>query len=332
MVDWFHHVKMKLPFLILPLAFFNLPAINKRTYHLLHYLFSVLLFLAAIPPLVNYLIHFNEFQEAIGQGKSIHLPVQHIKFSLFYAFGIISMIILYRNDFVYKWHFERKIQLLLIGLSVIVLHFLAVRTGIVVFYFTLFFLATIEGIIRRKWNSLVIVMIMLFIVPTISYYAIPSFYQKVNYMMWDYDKYLLKEGKGYSDSERLESITVGIEILKENLVFGTGIGDLKDECTKKYTLLLGPEKHVLYPHNQYLFIASGLGLLGLLAFFIFMLAPYLYFLKSMHPLFLSLGLVTFSAFFIDNLLERSVGVGFYAFFLSLGLSYLVDRKENILSD
>lgn len=326
LADWLHHVKMKLPFLVLPLAFYNLPSIRERDYYGLHYFFGLLIFVAAIPPLINYLRHFYEFQEAIGQGKAISLPVQHIKFSLFLAFGIISLIVLYRKKFIFKWPLERKLQLVLIGLSVIMLHLLAVRTGIVVFYFTLIILAFLDGVMKGRWKNMILVVLFLSLFPVVSYYTIPSFHQKVNYMVWDYGKLNLGEGEGYSDSERLESIRVGWSIVKENWLFGTGIGDLKDECRNRYQERYGPEKYVLYPHNQYLFVAAGLGLVGLICFLLFLMAPYSIHLSYIHPLLLILGIVAFTTFFIDNFLERSVGVGFYVFFLCLGLKFLDEKN------
>lgn len=326
LADWLHHVKMKLPFLVLPLAFYNLPSIRERDYYGLHYFFGLLIFVAAIPPLINYLRHFYEFQEAIGQGKAISLPVQHIKFSLFLAFGIISLIVLYRKKFIFKWPLERKLQLVLIGLSIIMLHLLAVRTGIVVFYFTLIILAFLDGVMKGRWKNMILVVLFLSLFPVVSYYTIPSFHQKVNYMVWDYGKLNLGEGEGYSDSERLESIRVGWSIVKENWLFGTGIGDLKDECRNRYQERYGPEKYVLYPHNQYLFVAAGLGLVGLICFLLFLMAPYSIHLSYIHPLLLILGIVAFTTFFIDNFLERSVGVGFYVFFLCLGLKFLDEKN------
>jgi O-antigen ligase len=313
---------MKLPFLAVPLAFYNLPPVKERQYHLLHYVFFILMFSAAIPPLLNYGLNYYKFQEAIGQGKSISLPVQHVKFSLFYAFGIISMIILYRKGFVYKWRIERKLQIGAIVLGILFLHVLAIRTGILVFYVGLFLLAITDVVKKGKWKTIIAVLIMSFIIPVASYYAVPSFHKKVDYMLWDYGKFSQGEGKGYSDSERIESIKIGLQLVKEHPISGTGIGDLKDETKTRYLENFGPEKYVLYPHNQYLFVTAGMGLVGLLVFLFCLGFPYFYFRINLHPLFLSLGIITFVAFFVDNLLERSVGVGFYVFFLCLGISLL----------
>jgi O-antigen ligase len=325
--DWFHHLRIKLPFLILPFAFLNLPKIKARNYHLIHYLFAGLMFVAALPPMVNYLIHFNEFQNAIGQGKSLELPVQHIKFSVFYAFGIIALIILYRKKFVLRWPIERKIQLVGIVTSIVVLHLLAVRTGILVFYVAVVGLALIEGFNRGQWKNILLVLVILLSIPVISYYTIPSFHQKVDYMLWDYGKHNLGEGAGYSDSERIVSLEVGMEIASRAPILGTGIGDLKDECEAIYVKKYGVGKKVLYPHNQYLFILAGMGIVGLFFFLFCLVYPYVSLITRMHPLFLALGMVSITVFILDNFLERSVGVGFYVCFLCLGIQFLGNKEE-----
>jgi O-antigen ligase len=319
--SWFHHFKMKLPFVVLPLAFFNLPRIDRRNYYNLHYFFSLLVFLVAIPAVIYYFIHFSEMQEAIGRGKSFPLPIPHVQFGYFLAFGICCTIILYRSGHIWKWKWERKGQMVLIVLSVMVLHLLAIRTGIILFYITLAGLSFLLLIKEKKWKPLALVLLLLVFIPTASYFAIPSFKQKVHYMSWDIGKHSLGEGANYSDSERIGSIQVGWEIWRDNPLVGVGFGDIKDQCIERYRAVFGPEKYVLYPHNQYLFIAVAAGIIGLFFFLIVFLFPYYFWRNTLDPLLVTLGIMVGFAFLIDNVLERSVSVGFYAFFLSVGMNY-----------
>lgn len=319
--SWFHHFKMKLPFLVLPMAFFNYPRIDRRNYYSLHYFFGLLVFLAAIPAVTYYFFHFAEMQDAIGKGQSFPLPIPHVKFGYFLAFGICCLIILYRSNYMWKWKWERKAQLVIIIASVVVLHLLAIRTGIVLFYITLGGLAFLLLLKEKKWKPFLVVLSLMIIIPGISYVTIPSFKQKVNYMEWDIGKHSLGEGANYSDSERLGSLKVGLEILKDHSIVGVGFGDIKDRCQEYYQNFFGKEKYVLYPHNQYLFIAVASGMMGLLFFIFIFLFPYYYWKSNIDPLLVSLGMMIGFAFLIDNVLERSVSVGFYAFFLSVGMNY-----------
>ena len=138
-------------------------------------------------------------------------------------------------------------------------------------------------------------------------------------MIYDLNEYMKDGGDRYSDSDRINSLIVGWEIFKEHPVAGTGIGDLKDVCNEKYESKFGPEKYVLYPHNQYLFILAGMGLIGLIAFLLCLWGPVFMENHQHNYFFLAIVLVFSIGFLFDNALERSFSAGFYAFLISLSL-------------
>jgi O-antigen ligase len=201
----------------------------------------------------------------------------------------------------------------------IFLHILAVRSGLVVFYLSAMLMSTIYAFRQRSFRTLIIALVLAILLPVIGFLSIPSLNKRVHYMIYDLKEYLKDGGDQYSDSDRINSLLVGWEIFKDNPVIGTGIGDLKDECKIKYGDKFGPEKYVLYPHNQYLFVLAGSGLIGLVLFLVFLWGPLWVNSNYLNMYLLAVVLVFSFGFLFDNALERSFSAGFYAFFITLGI-------------
>ena len=51
-------------------------------------------------------------------------------------------------------------------------------------------------------------------------------------MLWDVHLYQWDKGATYSDSERLISLSVGLDIVKDHPIFGVGAGNLRQEVKK----------------------------------------------------------------------------------------------------
>ena len=62
----------------------------------------------------------------------------------------------------------------------------------------------------------------------------PMIKSKLGYMFYDWEQYASNGGANYSDSERLFSLKTGWELFSENVLLGTGIGDLFDSCEEVY--------------------------------------------------------------------------------------------------
>jgi len=117
-----------------------------------------------------------------------------------------------------------------------------------------------------------------------------------------------------------------MEICKKNLWVGTGAGDLKTEVHKIYDERFPDIKSKKMPHNQFLSVSAGSGIIGLAIFILAFFFPLFY--KKIKPdaLFLSLHLIIFASFITENTIENSVGVAFYVFFLLLGIHFLKDKN------
>ncbi len=322
--DWnylFRRLKLKLPLLLLPFAFFVLPNIERKHYLGLYYFLVALLSITCIGIGINYLLHFDAINELILKGQSIPVPRNHIRFSLMMAIGIVAGFYLWIEKFVWKYKWERN---LILGMTIflfVFIHILSVRSGLLVLYLTIGVLLLQYIVNSRRFGLGLMGLVLLLGTPMLAYFMIPSFKAKIDYARWDAKMYLEGTGSEYSDSERMLSYQIGWSIVKENPIFGVGTGDLKQEVKQRYLQQFEPDKKYKMPHNQLLSVWAAHGLCGLQVF----LWAYFYLLfknkNYQNGLFLSFMLIIFLSFMMENTIENSIGLGIFAFFLLWNLKY-----------
>lgn len=107
-----------------------------------------------------------------------------------------------------------------------------------------------------------------------------------------------------------------LEIIKENIMFGVGTGDVIPELKKTYESkgLAEASKYKLNAHNQYLQTAIAIGLPGIIFLLLSLFYPFILSIKRKKKLYLLfLILIIFNMLF-ESILERQEGVIFYTFF------------------
>jgi len=157
--------------------------------------------------------------------------------------------------------------------------------------------------------------------PIVAYKAIPSLNIKVGYMLHDLDMFWQGKGNRFSDGQRIISLQAGLRVAKQNPILGVGAGDLKQSMKATYEQHFSSFPYKL-PHNQLITIAAGTGIVGLLLFLIGFFTPLFYRRNYRHPLFLTLHIIIFLSFLVENTIENSVGVAFYLLWLLITLKYL----------
>ncbi len=111
----------------------------------------------------------------------------------------------------------------------------------------------------------------------------------------------------------------GIEVLKENYLWGVGTGDIKIEMKEKYhqyNLPLAEEKNYNL-HNQYLDSAVSLGLIGLLILSFWIVLMFIYAIKTKDFLLFFFTLIVSIQFMFESMLNSIAGISFILFFYSL---------------
>ena len=315
-------VVLQLPFLLLPLAFWLLPAMPSRYLRWLWLLLVAMTLLAAIGATINYLLHASIINEMYLHSKVMPTEPDHIRFSLIITLAIAAGALLLTHNAV-----RQAWRPLLIGAIValaLFLHLLAVRSGEMTFY-ALGGLAILWLVLRkRQWKQASALAAGLVLLPLFSFMAFPTFRNKVYNTQEDVGKVKqtdASEGKNYSIAARVYSYKAALAVWSNNKLIGVGKPDLESEMAKRYAKLypeMGAEFYI-QPHNQYLYNLAAYGALGLLVFCIGLFYSAWWARYKHAPLLLAQYVSIALSFLVEYTLETQVGLAFVVFFLLLAL-------------
>ena len=329
-IFWLKRVQLRLPFLVLPLAFANLPSLNQpskdtHTYknqvsqkHVNLLLeFALWVFCATIlVVLTNYVFHFEAINKGLGEGRPMPYLKAHITFSIMASFVVMGGIHLWQEDFYWKFPFEK---ILIRGLTLFLfigLYVISVRSGLLALYICLIIKLLLVVFREKKYILGITSFLFLLTIPIFAYKNIPSFQQRINYAMWDLGKYQENKPETYSDAQRIISYKMGFEVVKNNPVLGVGSGDADAEIVKMYAQMYPNLKYKM-PHNGWLFNAVEVGLVGLIIYIFSFFFVILFKKRYKNDVFLFLNIAMFVGMSVDYTFEGSFGAAFYVFFICL---------------
>ncbi len=317
---WLSRVQLRLPFLLLPFAFSQIPPLSKKHFQSLIFFFQIIASVNILLVLINYGLNFKPITNNLGQGKAMPFLKEHITFSIMAAFACIagSSREIY---FPLKISETRQINLPTV-LSIFIfigLHIIAVRTGLIALYLCLILRGLLFIFQKRKYIVGMTGLLVLVSIPLFSYWFLPSFQQRVNYAIWDLEQFKAGDPMAKSDSERLISLNIGKQIFLENKILGVGYGDISQEMNRVYAQNY-PNLNPKLPHNQWLLTAMGLGIVGLAISFIAFVLPLLEKQRFRWLTFLSLQILLFVFCMTDIPFETSFSLTFFTFFTCLFLN------------
>ncbi|HEB62686.1 MAG TPA: O-antigen ligase domain-containing protein [Bacteroidetes bacterium] len=344
-------IRIKLPFLLLPFAFFAIPKMNDKVYFRLVYFFFWLMATICLVLVTIYLYDINYYTELYKKGQIFPTPIQHIRFSLLVCVAIsIGVYLLIQsggdsksppdlrleNDlrsppdlpFLTSNKLEQKIVLALILFMIVFLHVLAVRSGLLALYLLFIFFIIYYILKTKKYLVGGVLFFGIVLFGIIGSQYIPTLKNKISYMRYSVDLFFKNENiRELSDSRRLASIQAGWALGKAHPILGIGVGDIRKETNeyleKNYPSLanLG-----LLPHNQYVFYFAVTGLLGLGLFLVLTCFPLFYKKAYLDLFFVSHHIIYFSSFLVEHTLETQIGTTSYLLFLLLGMRHFSERN------
>jgi len=319
--EWIHFLQLKAPYILLPIVFCNHPALSTKVYHKLYVSLIIAMSFSCLLVLGYYFLDHSAITDSIGYGKSLWTPLSHVKFSVLLAISAIASLILSQRIK------SKKIIFISIGVFLMLtIHILAVRSGLVVLYLVGGVLLIQHLWSRNHIKQIVLSICLLVIVPVVSYFTIPSVYQKVHYVK--HDLKMIQEGQtaNYSDGERMRSLQIGIDIIKKQPLFGTGIGDIRDVSNQYYADWFPDSHKKILPHNQYVLAFASCGILGLLLFIACLLSPLHGLNIDSHTLLFCLIFTLFIYGLVEKPLDEYVFVSVHALFVCAALSH--NSKQN----
>lgn len=209
------------------------------------------------------------------------------------------------------------ISILIVFCSIMV-YLLFSRTGLIALFLVLFFYF-ILFVFRQKSKLLKGALLMGVALFTIAgvYVFIHNGRMKNTYSQ--IRKYVNNPSDVSKNDDRIFIWGLSINIIQENLVFGVGTGDSKDELMEKYQEKQMEEamKARLNVHNQYLETTIQLGMLGLLSL-LFIFTSAFYRAAKRHDKKLALVLFVNALFFLfESVLNTQTGVYYFVFVISV---------------
>ncbi len=143
-----------------------------------------------------------------------------------------------------------------------------------------------------------------------------------------------KNGSWGSWNMRYALAKTSLDVIKENLIFGTGIGDEKVERRKSYTkndfqFALNKDFN---EHNQYLNVLLNSGLIGFIIFLALLIYPMYKAIKVKNALYIAFVVLIMISFLSENYLSRQIGVVFFAYFHTLFWQDLLLKNKTIQSN
>lgn len=312
---WADRVRIRIPFFVLPFAFANLPALTERQYKLVLYLLVWVMVVLCIGVGIHFLLNYEHIIDDLQHGRPVPVPRNHIRFNLILVTAIFSGGWLWTQRFFWRKPPERWALGAAVLFLFAFLHILTVRSGIVAMYAVLFFTIVWAVVRTRRWGMALAALACFALLPVVALKTIPSLQQRIGYMRYDWEQYQKNAGSQYSDSERFVSLTVGVEVWRKATWLGVGAGDLPMEVQRvvndgypHYTL--DPK----LPHNQYLYILAGTGLLGLLLSLAAFVAPLVPRRNRQSYLLGAFQTIVFVSFLVEYTIETAIGVAFYLFY------------------
>ena len=316
---WLSRVQLRLPFLLLPLAFSMIPPLSKKQFQGLLFFFVLVISINYLVILTNYAFNFDIITKNLGQGQAMPFLKSHITFSIMAAFAFFIGIELSQDaSFLGKKWAKNALWSLTIFLF-IAIHIIAVRTGIIALYIGLILRGVIFIFQTQRYLVGALGFALLFAIPLLSYQFLPSFQQRVNYAIWDFEQYKAGNPDTKSDSERIVSLKIGAQIFSENKILGVGYGDIKQEMNRVYEQKYPTLDHKL-PHNQWLLTLMGMGIIGFAVSFFAFWYPVFEQKRFKDFLFLSLHILVFVFSMTDIPFEATFSLSFYVFFTCLFLN------------
>ncbi len=321
---WLSRVRIRLPFLALPIVFYWIPW-SEKSKRIIVGISILIIFAASTFVAVRYFLDFDKMNELLKSGSPIPVPMKdHVRYAQLQSFVLLSGIYWILKD----KELHKKLRIILIICLITIffyIHLFAVRSGLLITYTGLitFLFLNIKSI--KIWQWLLMVLLLAGI-GFGSIRLIPSLDTKVKYMIWDFQNF--RQGKilNNSDSGRWVSYDVGYKLHLQNPLIGIGPGDLEDEVKVVYQRDHPDVIEAKQPHNQFLHTLVCSGWVGLLLFIGMWITIIVFAYKNNNPILITLVFATFASFMVESPLETARGTALIGFWLAFWMGENLQAK------
>lgn len=336
--EGFRDVVLKLSFVIFPFILLFDKRIDQHFFRGVIRAFYYMMFIVSIYMLILAWINLlNSDVDGISEALNFftyeklanNLGIQPIYLSMYMVFSFFAVIWDFFIDprigltwngkwmaRIWAFHYYMMVVLLSSRMELLVLLFISFL-GIGYF----------EGKRMKKWGIAIFKMLVLMSFTIFILGVFPV--NKARYKeMVDIEKDYTQTKWG-GRSIRIQKWKNALELIAQQPILGTGVGDMQEELQKVY---LKNNFEVAYrlrynPHNQYLQTWLSTGLVGLILIAGILLLSLFYAIDSKNALYVALVLLLAISMITESMLERQKGLVFFSFFLLFFGGYYFNHKE-----
>ncbi|WP_375415678.1 O-antigen ligase family protein [uncultured Hymenobacter sp.] len=323
--EWRHEIYRWLPWLAVPLAFTAAVPLSARQRLAVGSLFVLGTALVGIGTLGQYLLNPAAANEAfrVSQNLPSSMGVSHIPFSVMLVLAGFGGLYLRREPLAGPG--LRGALATAGGVGIVIVHVLAYRTGLLVFYGALAAEA-LRLLFRRRLRLGLALLLLMAGAATVAYQTLEPVRRRVGVTLYDVDQF--QQGRDinqYSLSRRLAAWETAALLARQHPWLGVGLADAKAAMMGQYNWRdygVRPQNRVMI-HNQYLHFLVGSGVLGLGLWLLLLSRPLLQPAPRRNPYIRSFLLVMAAAMLVDSLLQVQIGYNLFVF----GYGFLVVAAE-----
>ncbi|MFN4082250.1 MAG: O-antigen ligase family protein [Bacteroidia bacterium] len=327
----FERWQIALPFLLLPIAFSNTHKITKSQFAKVLLWLALQVFLIALVAIIYYIFHTDEVNQRYLESQVMPtILTHHPTYSMLVAFSIyiIYYVITSKKTYLNVW---QKNTLWFVAFFLFVFqHIYSVRIGLLALYILIFIeIARLVFISKQYFLAIIgLVTVLAIAIVTIKYS--PTVQNKIKNSQKDLNVMQSNQNADHhSMAMRIISYKIALQIIKENPIWGVGLGNMKDELEKRYQLLYPEMKKRIIPHNLFLFLGASIGIFGLLLFSFGLFYGFIFFF-SLNPHLLNIHyIMVFIYAMVEAGTQTQLGVAYIILPILIGSNTLILKSKSL---
>lgn len=331
---WGKRVMLKVPFLLIPFTFLSISKFSLKQKVFINLSFIITLLGGMIHSVIPFKYELIEF--IFGNVNDIKIKlnpkVDLIRFSL-----MLDTIILYTLYILIEHKDQlKKLYKIIFGIflffAILFIHISGGRTGIVMLY-GMGFLLVINKLRDKNYKTIILSILTIVGITLLCYLFIPKINFLVNNLIHEINLIFHPQAGSYklNDVSRSISWIIGVDIIKDYPLLGTGAGDLWDILNTYYYQNYPQIKNIesfLIPHNQFIMTAASIGLPLSMSFFILILS--IFKIRGKNTIYLYIISIAYILDMLwDPLLENQYGIFVFLFGISIWFPELNNQANKI---
>jgi len=248
---------------------------------------------------------------------------QHPSYIAMYV--LLSVFICFESWFDHSVKFQYRILWLILGfLLLISMYFLSSRAGILISLILIpfYIIYKFNRLRKGKFIWIVVILIVILLIPLVlknkrvDYLYGEVFNKQVDYQRKKDPRFLIWGST--------------LNIVRQNLLLGVGIGDVRTELAKEYERIGEVEmaKERLNAHNQFLEVLLENGIIGSVLFISIFICMTFIAISDKNLLYGLFIIIIFAFFLFESILYRFAGVSFFSLFSFLLLHIPKNPSES----